>query len=620
VKPSDYQEARKQYAERVRTFNSAHADRERRSSRLGAARLLVFLAFVGTAVAGAAGVLSSFVAIPALVVLGVAFGVMVRVHTRIRQEAERFASLAQVNALADRRARRAWEALPAPPMISVPPEHPYADDLGLFGRASLWQLLPDVSPAPGRRTLVEWLNAPAALELVRERQQAVAELVPAIDLRDDLTAFGMQLQGVPADVVRATVRLPETVSWMSDERWLIPVSRVATAASLAFWIGVIAGALPLSAAGIPIVVLGVIWSMRAGQLRKTFATADALSTALPWYADAIERLASESPASARLQRLHAALHGERHDASHALRSLRRILLRAEVRYSPMLHIPLQVVGLWDFHLAAALERWCRRHGSDIAGWFEALGEIEALAALAGLWHANPEWCMPVLHDAPSSDATRLAARRLGHPLLPPEVMVANDLTIGPPGTFVLVTGSNMSGKSTLLRAAGLNAVLAQAGSAVCAGAFSLPALRVQTSIRIHDSLSDGVSLFMAELQRLRRVVDAAEEAEPAPPVLYLLDEMLQGTNSAERHLAARAVLSRLVRSPAIGLVTTHDVALASAPELTAVAQTVFFDESVQAGTDVPLSFDYRLRQGIVPAGNAMKLLALVGLAEDSRPA
>jgi DNA mismatch repair ATPase MutS len=192
-------------------------------------------------------------------------------------------------------------------------------------------------------------------------------------------------------------------------------------------------------------------------------------------------------------------------------------------------------------------------------------------------------------------------------------MVANDLTIGPPGTFVLVTGSNMSGKSTLLRSVGLNTVLAQAGAPVCATTFALPALRVQTSIRIQDSLADGVSLFMAELQRLRRVVDAAEEAPPVPEVLYLLDEMLQGTNSAERHLAARTVLARLVRSRAIGLVTTHDVALASAPELAAVAVPVYFDETVHTGDDVPLSFDYRLRPGIVPAGNAMRLLSLVGL-------
>jgi hypothetical protein len=614
VPHNGYLQALQQYTERHRSFSDAHRERGRRSTRMSAARLAVFVALVAIAVLGAGGWIAEGIAIPVAVALTATFAVMVRVHVRIRQEAEQLALLADVNGVAGRRVMRAWDELPAPPWMEAPPDHPYAQDLALFGRASLWQLLPPVSPAPARPLLAEWLSAPAAPRVVRERQMAVAELTPQIDLRDDLAAFAMQLEGVPADVVRATVRLPSAIAWLDQEPWLVPVARGLTAASVGTWAAIAAGAIPLAAAGIPILALGIFWSTRARQLRKSFGTADALATALPWYAGIIDRLSDESPSSPMLLRLMAALHSDGHDAGDALRALRRILTRAEVRYSPMLHIPLQVIGLWDFHVASALARWCRSNGDRLEAWFGALGEIESLAALAGVAHANPGWCFPVLHADSAPEHVRITARQLGHPLLRPDTMVSNDLTIGPPGSFVLVTGSNMSGKSTLLRAVGLNTVLAQAGSPVCATAMELPALRVQTSIRIQDSLSDGISLFMAELQRLRRVVDAAEEAPPAPAVLYLLDEMLQGTNSAERHLAARAVLSRLVRSRAIGLVTTHDVALASAPELASVAHTVYFDESVRAGDDVPLSFDYRLRAGIVPAGNAMRLLALVGLA------
>ena len=612
--------AQRIYATRQRTFTDAHRERDRLSARLGAARLLAFLAIVAVIVAGALEWMTPAVAVLSAGALTVVFAAMVRVHDRIRKEGERFASLASVNHIAGKRASREWDALPPPPRIEVPDGHAYADDLALFGRASLWQLRPAVSPAPGRAVLAEWLSAPAVPHIVRERQAAVAELAPRIDLRDDLTSFAMQLEGVPADVVRATIRLPETIAWLDDERWLVHGARTLTVASLATWVAIAAGILPVAIGGIPIVVCGAFWGLRARRLGKSFATADALATALPWYADMIDRLAAESADSPLLGRLRDRLFGHGHDASRALRALRRILLLAEVRYSSMLHIALQVVVLWDVHVANALARWCRTHAHDVDAWFSALGEVEALAALAGLRHANPTWCVPVLHDAMEGDDVRIAASRLGHPLLPPDAMVANDLTIGPPGTFVLVTGSNMSGKSTLLRAAGLNAVLAQAGSVVCAESFALPALRVHTSIRIQDSLSDGISLFMAELQRLRQVVDAAEEPEPAAPVLYLLDEMLQGTNSAERHLAARVVLARLVRSRAIGLVTTHDVALASAPELASVARTVYFDESVRAGDAAPLSFDFRLRPGIVPAGNAMRLLSLVGLADGRRAA
>jgi len=618
VTRNGFQQARQQYEDRQRSFSESQRERERRSARLGVARLVVFTVLVAIVILGLSGLTPAAVVIPIGVGLAVLFGVLVRVHARTRLEAERFAVLARVNAVAGLRSRRAWTALPEPPPIPAPPDHPYAEDLALFGRASLWQLLPAVSPAPGRAILTDWLTAPAAPDAVRERQVAVAELSSRIDLRDDLTAFAMQLEGAPAGVVRATVRLPETIAWLDGERWLIPIARAMTVASLAMWAMIVAGVLPIGAGGIPILACGIFWGRRARQLRHTFAAADVLAAALPWYADVIDRLASESVSSPMLQRLCHSLGGEAHGAATALRELRRILQRAEVRYSTMLHIPLQVVGLWDFHVAHALARWCRTHGDDIDPWFRSLGEIEALAAFGSVRHANPEWCFPVV-EAPNGEARlRIQAIQAGHPLIAPDIMVPNDLTIGPSGTFVLVTGSNMSGKSTLLRAIGLNTVLAQAGAPVCAMALELPPLRVRTSIRIHDSLADGISLFMAELQRLRRVVDAAEEPAPTDEVLYLLDEMLQGTNSAERHLAARTVLARLVRSRAIGLVTTHDVALASAPELAAVAVPVFFDESVRETEDVPLSFDYRLRPGIVPAGNAMKLLSLVGLADEPR--
>jgi hypothetical protein len=614
VKHNDYRSARNEYAARHRAFRAEHEDRERASARTGAARLAVFAAAAAIVAAGVAGFVPDRIAIPVAIVLTAAFAWLVRAHARIRRDAERFALLSRVNELAERRSCRAWDALPAPARVAVPEDHPYAEDLGLFGRASLWQLLPETSPAPARVILAGWLCAPAPPDIVRDRQAAVAELLPRIDFRDDLTALAVQLEGVPPDLVTAATRLPEAIAWLDGERWLIPAARALTVASLATWALIAAGTIPLAAGGVALVICGAFSSATGRRFRRTFARADALATALPWYADLIDRVAAERLASPLLRKVADTLVGDGRNASQSLRELRGILARAEVRHSGMLHLTLQVLGLWDHHVAHALHRWCREHGAHIAPWLHALGEVEALAAFAALHHANPSWCVPLVREAGSRDDVCLTSRRIGHPLLPPDAMVANDLTIGPPGTFVLVTGSNMSGKSTLLRAAGLNAVLAQAGAPACAAALELPPLRVHTSIRVHDSLRDGISLFMAELKRLRRVVDAAEEPAPAAGVLYLLDEMLQGTNSAERHVAARTVLARLVRSRAIGLVTTHDVALATAPELTAVARTVYFDESVRVGDVAPLSFDYRLRDGIVPAGNALKLLSLVGLA------
>jgi len=276
------------------------------------------------------------------------------------------------------------------------------------------------------------------------------------------------------------------------------------------------------------------------------------------------------------------------------------------------------VLLLDVHVGFALDRWRARWGHDIRRWIEALGEMEALSSLATLAYDNPEWGMPEWEapetaERPGSGVLR--ARALGHPLLLPGSCVRNDVEVGPPGTFLFVTGSNMSGKSTLLRAVGANVVLAAAGAPACAASLNLPPVRLWTSMRVDDSVTDGISRFMAELLRVRSVVEAARgHRRGEPPVLYLLDEMLQGTNTAERRVAARAVLRHLLAEGAIGGVTSHDLTLADAPDLESVRRAYHFRERVEAGEQgTELYFDYLLRPGVATTRNALRLLEAVGL-------
>ena len=251
----------------------------------------------------------------------------------------------------------------------------------------------------------------------------------------------------------------------------------------------------------------------------------------------------------------------------------------------------------------------------MADWFEALGELEAVAALATLAHDQPEWSFPEVVDGEA----HFEAQTLGHPLLPDAVRRPSDAALDGPGRFLLVTGSNMSGKSTLLRSIGLAAVMAQAGSVVCASGARVSPLRVFTSMRIHDSLTGGVSLFMAELLRLKQLVDAADAGPPAaPPLLYLIDEVLQGTNSEERRVAARRIISHLLDADAIGAVTTHDLALHEDATLDPKSTKVHFRETVDDVAEQVLSFDYVLRPGLATSRNALKLLRIVGL-DDSAP-
>ncbi|MGA2062365.1 MAG: DNA mismatch repair protein, partial [Thermoguttaceae bacterium] len=302
-----------------------------------------------------------------------------------------------------------------------------------------------------------------------------------------------------------------------------------------------------------------------------------------------------------------------------MRKLNRIAVLAMIRHNPFfkfyVHLPLQFVFLYDFHVLNLLEAWQTKYGRYARVWFQALGKFEALSSLAAVAHDHPQWAMPeVAHSA-----ERFQARKLGHPLLPCQARVDNDVEVGPAGSCLLVTGSNMSGKSTLLRAIGVNAILAQAGAPVCAERLSMPPLVPATSMRIHDSLEDGVSYYMAQLMRLKEIVDLARDPEKRNnrTLLYLLDEILLGTNSKERHIAVVRVLHYLVQREAIGAVSTHDLDLAASQPLSDVCRCVHFQETLHDHqAEHPMTFDYILHPGVATTTNALKLLKIVGLGEN----
>jgi DNA mismatch repair ATPase MutS len=264
-----------------------------------------------------------------------------------------------------------------------------------------------------------------------------------------------------------------------------------------------------------------------------------------------------------------------------------------------------------------LEWWQTRYGRFARAWFLALGKFEALCSLAAIAHDQPDWAMPEVDVS----ADRFHARKLGHPLLPCTTRVNNDVEVGPAGSCLLVTGSNMSGKSTLLRAIGVNAVLAEAGAPVCAEHLAMPPVVLATSMRIRDSLEDGVSFYMAELMRLKEIVDLARNAKPRDnrSLLYLLDEILLGTNSRERHIAVVRVLHYLIQHGAIGAISTHDLDLANTEPLSGVCRSVHFRETLHdQHAKQPMTFDYILRPGIATTTNALKLLEIVGLGENDK--
>jgi hypothetical protein len=490
-------------------------------------------------------------------------------------------------------------------------------------------LPPPTPPNPANRVGANFF-APTGGGDIPERQAAVAELAPLNEWREELVWRG-RATGTPSPDPEPFLAWAEGDRFLADKRALVWGARISPPL---FWILLLAQMGGVFAWPLWIVpVLGNLligWRL-VGTAVSRLNQVRYFAGALGAYADALDHLAEPAFTAPALRRVQAALNVEGHAAAAEIRRLHKIVRLAQPATS-MVYPLIELTTLWNVHVLDLLEGWQARSGGRARGWLAALGEAEALAALARLQYDNPTWTLPALDP----NATRIEAEGLGHPLLSGQDRVANDLTLGPSGTFLLVTGSNMSGKSTLLRALGVNTVLAQAGGPVCATAFRLPPLELWTAMRISDSLERGVSFFMAELERLRDVVAAARDAGPASPlprtgersgegasprVLYLLDEILQGTNTAERQIAARRVIRLLLQCRSIGAVSTHDLTLADAPDLAAAAQAIHLTELVVDGPEgAQMTFDYRIRQGIARSTNALRLLDMVGLTEPEQEA
>ncbi len=483
------------------------------------------------------------------------------------------------------------------------PEHPYAMHLDLFGRGSLFELLSRAQTRAGEDRLAAWLLAPGSLDALRERHQAVEELRARLELREDLAVLGPEIRhGVhPEPLARwgEAEALPHGTGLRVAAALIAAVSVFTIAAALqtGSWLPVYGAVLAQSA-------FAVFLHRRVEAVLKAV---EAPAKDLAQLAALIERVERESVASPRLVALREALEIDGVPASRDLARLHRLVTLLDWRRN-QLFAPFSLLLLWGTQVAFALESWRARCGHRLAGWLDALGELEALCDLAAHAYEHPADLFPELVDAgPVFDA-----RGLGHPLLPDAVCVRNDLTLDASLALVVVSGSNMSGKSTLLRSVGTAVVLALAGAPVRATRLRVSPLALGASLRVQDSLQEGASRFFAELLCLRRVVALC--AGPRP-VLFLLDEILQGTNSHDRGVGATGLVHGLLARGAIGLVTTHDLALTAMVDgLAPRARNAHFEDELRDGE---LYFDYRLREGVVRRSNALELMRSVGLELDA---
>lgn len=499
--------------------------------------------------------------------------------------------------------------------------HLYAEDLDLFGPDSLFQMLSRSRTRGGDELLAAWLLAPAPPEVVRRRQDAVRELAPRVGFRERLAVRGVAARSEldPATLAgwakRDNSGLPGGSRGSVLVRTLLALAAAVNVLTLTGWLLWGWGPSPFLAAA----VLEILWSL---SVRRRIATAVAgvarASRDLNLLAvllDLVEREHFESPL---LGELAAELRNDDGTtaATGASRLRRLVDLLDSMRNA--LFVPFGLLLLWTPQVAYAIDSWRRRYGDRVEAWLRVVAEVEALASLASHAFEHPEDAFPTV-VAPGGDRRAvLVGHGLGHPLLPVPSCVVNDVLLATvsadaetgqtPQAFI-VSGSNMSGKSTLLRTIGTNVALALAGAPVRARSLRLTPLAVGSSIQIHDSLAEGQSRFYAEITKLKSVLDLT--GGPLP-VLFLLDEILHGTNSHDRRAGAEALIRGLLDRGAIGLVTTHDLALASIAEDRAESRlwNVHFQDRLEDGR---IHFDYRLREGTVTRSNALDLMRQVGL-------
>jgi hypothetical protein len=534
------------------------------------------------------------------------FVYLAAVHGKLFQKLEELNALIEINKQGFDRWSDKWRGFAEQGASFVDNDHPYTSDLDIFGRGSFFQHLCCARTYYGKMRLAELLkfkDGDAAAIILR--QQAVDNLAPLFSWRQRLecSAFSPAVAHDPHALVAWAESGRNTSGWKAGKRLLLllPLLTVAVALAGHFVFKSILPALPLFALQVVVVALT---TRRHFHLFEIF---EKYSKALFSFGSCLQHIEGQVFTAPHLQDLREEITSDGADtaASAALGKLASIVNATEARLSPLPWFLANVFLLWDFRCGIRLEQWQYRFGGEVRKWLACIGEFEALSSLALLRFDHPDWVFPQFHR---DGEMGICAKGLGHPLLPPERRIVNDFSLGPPGGSIgIITGSNMSGKSTFLRSVGGNLVLAYAGAPVCAAAFTVPLFAVFTSMRTGDDLLSSTSTFYAELLRIKKIVDAAGCGQA---LLFLLDELFSGTNSTDRHDGAVTLLRELSRPYTLGLVSTHDLALCELAAAEPKYANYHFQEHYDGDE---LQFDFKLSEGPSTTRNALYLMRKVGI-------
>jgi MutS domain V len=488
-------------------------------------------------------------------------------------------------------------------LLLKPVSHEYTSDLDIFGKASLYQYINRTNSEQGNTILAEWLLHPANPDVILQKQESVKELSKDISSLQEFRAHGIanpvtkSAENNVLEWLKIENKFSNNLFWKIT-RFIFPV--VALGSLILYLFSVISEGMFFTS--IPLLFL-IAFSI-SKYIMPHYILLDKIVPKLETLRRGIGWIESQDFNTKLTGRLKKNFQTDSFKASASIKQLKKILERLEYRFNPLVYIPLNIFLLWDLQQVMSLEKWKSGHDKNIGTWFQAFGEMEALITIATLHFNHPDWSFPRL----SEEHGIFISEDLGHPLIPAEKRVCNSFSTYGEEQLSLITGSNMAGKSTFLRSVGVNIVLAMMGAPVCARRLEVSCMKVMSSMRVNDNLEENTSTFYAELKKLKDIISAVNKNEK---VFLLLDEMLRGTNSADRHAGSIALIRQLIKHNAAALIATHDLELTKlSDEFPSAICNYHFD--VQVNND-ELFFDYKLKTGICTSMNASLLMKKIGI-------
>lgn len=549
----------------------------------------------------------NFIASVALVAIFVVFVYLIKIHQNAKHEHKFHIVMAAINEDAVKRLTGKWTDFDDKGEEFIDDEHSYSQDLDIFGQGSLFQWTNSAKTFWGRKSLKEALVSPnKTQEEIYKRQESIEEMAKKLDWRQKFLAEGLMVLGEMHDP-EDLCRWAEVGDDFYRKSHLLIGLRILPVVTISFIILNFLGLIPYYLPVVTIILQMLLLLYRGKERSRVFETAYKYRSNLRVYTKLFDTFEKEVFKKDYIKNIQKNLKNKQGKTAHSqIGQLERIVDSIANRNNQF-YLIINILLLADYQNLAKLERWKQSSGESLREWFKILAEVEALSSLSNIRHDNPDWVFPTIVDHEPG----IFAKNMGHPLLT-QGRVSNDLTIKKPYSLLMITGSNMSGKSTLLRTVGINLVLAYSGAPVCANVFQCSIMDVHTSMRTRDNLEKNLSSFYAELLRISKIVSASEKSsKDGNQVLVLLDEIFKGTNSADRHTGARILLKKLSRDGAYGLVSTHDIELAELEnEGNLGIKNYNFREYYKDGE---IFFDYKLRPGVSTTKNAIYLMKMVGI-------